>query len=416
VPGLPLYGKVPCMKTVILVLCIAFSFPMGVLAADADACKDSPLIKRFPGCTIARCSDMVDDLVTFPRQQPLEGEIHRISYSCPDTLSKAEIYRNNKTALANARFTFPWDTSADSGDFLAHSGKNWILEESHGSSYTLTVAVEIKLTQLVTANPNGSYGAIAQVGASGTDASGCTDSPLVTRFPKSIIAVCSDKSDTTATLPVGKEQKTIEGEVHMTRYSFPPTSSKAQVYRNLKTALQSAGFSIVYDTSAEIAAFTVQSGKNWIREEAAESSPFYTQTVVVETRLAQEVTADAAAIYGSLAKNGHAAVYGILFDTGKAEVKPSSAAALKEIVNVLKKEPTLKVYVVGHTDDVGDVASNLDLSRRRAAAVVKALVTEYGIAPNILDSFGAGPYAPVASNDKEEGGRALNRRVELVKQ
>ena len=85
-------------------------------------------------------------------------------------------------------------------------------------------------------------------------------------------------------------------------------------------------------------------------------------------------------------------------------------------MKLLKAEPTLKVYIVGHTDDVGSVSSNLDLSRRRAESVVHALVTEYGIAPGILDSFGAGPCAPVASNDKEEGGRNLNRRVELVKQ
>jgi OmpA-OmpF porin, OOP family len=404
------------MNKFAIVFGLAFSASTGALADGANACKDSPLIKGFPGCTIARCSDLADDLVTFPRQKPLEAEIHRISYSCPETLSKAQIYRNNHTALANAKYEFPVDGSADSGDFLAHSGKNWIFEESHGSSYSLTIAVEIKLTQLVTANPNGTYGAIAQVAAAGTDLAGCTDSPLVTRFPKSIIDYCSDKADTTATMQAGKEQKTIEGEVHVTRYKFPPSSSKAQVYRNLKTALQTAGFTLVSDTSADNGTFTVQSGKNWIREEPAESSPFYTQTVVVETKLAQEVTADAAAIYGSLAKNGHATVYGILFDTGKADVKPSSAAALKEIVKVLKGQPTLKVYVVGHTDDVGDAASNLDLSRRRAASVVHALVTDYGIAPNILDSFGAGPYAPVVSNDKEEGGRALNRRVELVKQ
>ena len=143
---------------------------------------------------------------------------------------------------------------------------------------------------------------------------------------------------------------------------------------------------------------------------------WYQQTVVVETQLTQQVTANAKALYDGLSQTGHAAVYGILFDTGKADLKPSSAAALKEIVKLLQQEPTLKVYVVGHTDNVGDVASNLDLSRRRAAAVVQALVTEYGISPKIIDSFGAGPYSPVASNDKEENGRSLNRRVELVKQ
>jgi outer membrane protein OmpA-like peptidoglycan-associated protein len=77
--------------------------------------------------------------------------------------------------------------------------------------------------------------------------------------------------------------------------------------------------------------------------------------------------------------------------------------------------PNLKLYVVGHTDNVGGLAANLELSRRRAAAVVQALTTQYGVAAGRLQAYGAGPYAPVASNDSEDG-RALNRRVDLVKQ
>jgi outer membrane protein OmpA-like peptidoglycan-associated protein len=109
-------------------------------------------------------------------------------------------------------------------------------------------------------------------------------------------------------------------------------------------------------------------------------------------------------------------VNGILFDTGKAEVKPESAPALKAVVDMLTQNPKLKVYVVGHTDNVGAVAANIDLSKRRGAAVVQALsVAPYNIAASRMESFGDGPTAPVASNDTEDG-RALNRRVELVKQ
>jgi outer membrane protein OmpA-like peptidoglycan-associated protein len=82
---------------------------------------------------------------------------------------------------------------------------------------------------------------------------------------------------------------------------------------------------------------------------------------------------------------------------------------------MLKENASLKVYVVGHTDNVGALAGNMDLSKRRAAAVVQELTSKYGVAAARLASFGAGPYAPIASNDKEDG-RALNRRVELVKQ
>jgi outer membrane protein OmpA-like peptidoglycan-associated protein len=101
-----------------------------------------------------------------------------------------------------------------------------------------------------------------------------------------------------------------------------------------------------------------------------------------------------------LKTTGHAAVYGILFDTGKADIKPESA---------------LRLFVVGHTDMVGSVESNLKLSQDRAEAVLQALVRDHGIAATRLRSFGNGSFAPVASNETEEG-RTRNRRVELVKQ
>jgi outer membrane protein OmpA-like peptidoglycan-associated protein len=72
------------------------------------------------------------------------------------------------------------------------------------------------------------------------------------------------------------------------------------------------------------------------------------------------------------------------------------------------------VWVVGHTDYVGSADTNVALSLARAKAVVQALVQKYGIDAARLAPFGAGPYAPVATNDTEDG-RAKNRRVELVK-
>jgi outer membrane protein OmpA-like peptidoglycan-associated protein len=108
-------------------------------------------------------------------------------------------------------------------------------------------------------------------------------------------------------------------------------------------------------------------------------------------------------------------VNGILFDTGKADVKPESDPALQEVSKLLKANPALKVYVVGHTDNVGGLAANIDLSKRRAASVVLSLTTQYGVSAAQLQAYGDGPYAPIASNDAEDG-RALNRRVELVKQ
>jgi outer membrane protein OmpA-like peptidoglycan-associated protein len=127
------------------------------------------------------------------------------------------------------------------------------------------------------------------------------------------------------------------------------------------------------------------------------------------------VTVDASAMSSAIKAGGKVAVYGILFDTNKADVKPESAPALKEIATLLQREPALKLLVVGHTDSVGDYTANLVLSDKRAAAVIQALTAQHGVAATRLRPAGAGMMSPVATNETEEG-RAKNRRVELVRQ
>ena len=129
----------------------------------------------------------------------------------------------------------------------------------------------------------------------------------------------------------------------------------------------------------------------------------------------QMVTVSASDMSKAMAATGRVALYGILFDTNKADIKPESKAALVEIDKLLKAEPTLKLRVVGHTDNQGGLDANIGLSKRRAEAVNAALVSQYGIAASRLSAFGVADLAPVASNVSEEG-RAKNRRVELVPQ
>ena len=126
------------------------------------------------------------------------------------------------------------------------------------------------------------------------------------------------------------------------------------------------------------------------------------------------VTVDAAAMAKGLSTEGHVALYEIYFDTGSATLKPESDTALREITSLLRTDPQLRLFVVGHTDNVGAFATNLDLSRRRAAAVVAALTTTHGIAATRLQAEGVGMLAPIASNETDAG-RAKNRRVELVR-
>jgi OmpA-OmpF porin, OOP family len=246
------------------------------------------------------------------------------------------------------------------------------------------------------------------------DRKGCKDSPLISRFPGSVITECEDKADMSYDFAMpGASHQTVEGEYHYVFYRTPETASNPQIQRNMGTALRNAGYTIVYEAQGHDT-YVGRMGKTWIQIYIT-SNGEVAEHIVTETKLTQDVVANAAALTTGLSANGHIVVTGILFDTAKAEVKAESKPALDEVVKMLKENASLKVYVVGHTDNAGALAGNVDLSKRRAAAVVQELTTRYGIAAARLAPYGAGPYAPIASNDSEDG-RALNRRVELVKQ
>ena len=120
-------------------------------------------------------------------------------------------------------------------------------------------------------------------------------------------------------------------------------------------------------------------------------------------------------LYDALATKGRWATQGILFATGKADLQPESRSVLKEIATTLKEHGDLKILIEGHTDNVGNAASNLSLSDARAAAVKAALVADYGVAAERISTKGFGDTKPSVPNATPEG-RAQNRRVEVVKQ
>lgn len=91
----------------------------------------------------------------------------------------------------------------------------------------------------------------------------------------------------------------------------------------------------------------------------------------------QQVSMDAAAMARDISSAGRVAIYGIHFDTGKAELRPDSESALVEIAKLLGQNPALAVYIVGHTDMEGSAAANVQLSQARAQAVVNALVGKH---------------------------------------
>jgi outer membrane protein OmpA-like peptidoglycan-associated protein len=189
-----------------------------------------------------------------------------------------------------------------------------------------------------------------------------------------------------------------------------------KITRNMQDALKKIGGKVVLDDSFnKLSTIVVQKdGKETWIEVRCYSGIMYRLTIVEREMMKQEIVA-ADVMGNDINSTGHVTVYGIYFDFGKAEIKPESDTAIEQISVLLKNNTSLQLYVVGHTDNVGTIYSNMKLSKDRADAVVNALVIKYGIPAARLKSYGVASLAPVASNDTDEG-RAKNRRVDLVKQ
>jgi OmpA-OmpF porin, OOP family len=249
----------------------------------------------------------------------------------------------------------------------------------------------------------------------------CKDHPLFpTRMPDYRISDCKVEEFGVYEFRAVKGPNTpVEGKFTFITYSYTGPRenepSPIAVIRNYENAITKAGGTILqtkpnYWVNGKI----VQGGQEvWVEAERGNGKIWL--RIVEKKAMEQYIEADAAALANDLRSSGHVAVYGILFDTGKSTIKPESAQAIAEVARLLNADPTLKLHVVGHTDNVGDVNANIKLSQERGEAVLQALVRDHGIAASRLRSYGCGQFAPVASNDSEDG-RAKNRRVELVKQ
>jgi outer membrane protein OmpA-like peptidoglycan-associated protein len=142
----------------------------------------------------------------------------------------------------------------------------------------------------------------------------------------------------------------------------------------------------------------------------------YLQVVEPKAMETGQVSVDPAALQAGLAAEGRVTLTGLFFDTGKTELKPESKAQLEAMAELLKSQPALKAWIVGHTDNVGGFEANEKLSLARAQAVVTALTAApYKVDAKRLVPKGLASLAPMAGNG-DEAGRAKNRRVELVAQ
>ena len=255
------------------------------------------------------------------------------------------------------------------------------------------------------------------------DRAGYKDYPGISRVPGFILREIGDCVETAFdahdfwVTENGKDKKqSVEGHKYYFRYRLKqglPNSSPLQVIRNYQNAARAVGGKILFDNGRVTTIRLTKGDKELWLDVAPYQGYEYDLTIIEKEAMKQEVAIDAASMASSIADTGSVAIYGINFDTASSVIKPDSAPAIDEIAKLLSGNPTLKVYIVGHTDMVGEAASNVRLSQARAQSVITALVSKHGIAAARLIAFGAGPYAPIASN-KTEDGRAKNRRVELV--
>jgi OmpA-OmpF porin, OOP family len=306
------------------------------------------------------------------------------------------------------------------------------------------------------------------------DPAGTHDNPVISRFAGSVIIGYQTSDFDAMTLPLapfnngafGKTEST-EGRITRIAYSAPAGKSVLEISSNFEKALQSAGFLKRYScygtpddracgdafelsrtlvperllpsltahtgTGGDlIGTFWVNGGAVFVetarleRPEGAvdvvllvsgntdKEAGIFLQISEAKVMATGQVTVDAKGMSQGLAQQGHIALYGLHFETDSAAITGDSKPTLAQMASLMKSQPELKVFIVGHTDNTGTVDHNLTLSTQRAQAVVKAL-QDLGVPAPRMAAKGMASFGPVATNTTDEG-KARNRRVELVAQ
>lgn len=130
------------------------------------------------------------------------------------------------------------------------------------------------------------------------------------------------------------------------------------------------------------------------------------QDTQIEDRVSGNLPADLEAF-------GRYVLSDLNFESGSAQLEPGDYPSLQQLADYLLVDPSRKVALVGHTDNAGDLDSNIALARRRAGSALERLIESYGVDRLQLDAQGMGYLAPIASNLTPEG-RETNRRVEVI--
>ena len=216
----------------------------------------------------------------------------------------------------------------------------------------------------------------------------------------------------------GSEQVMKQGRFKKLWFEKDPNSTRKvsglQILTNHANAIKKIGGQTLEGTKNVFKA-SYQGKEIWFylspNGDSPDESKWYILSIEVDQMKQEVVAMD---IEAAIKSDGKIALYGILFDTGKASITPESVKTVEEIGTYLKNNPTVSIFVVGHTDNVGDYQANMKLSKSRAETVRNELTTKYKIEGTRLIAEGIGQLSPVSSNETEEG-RKLNRRVEIVK-
>ncbi len=308
---------------------------------------------------------------------------------------------------------------------------------------------------------------------SAQDAEGCEDHDAITRYPGSVLQWCKTDNFLPYKIPLGPvtgyrtigEWEEVEGRVTRNFYSLTGGErTHPEVWKNYQEALVAAGFEIITEgmnpdrnnkgdvggggwlgvyyinnpwgqngSVNKLVSGTSSSGGTGAvfgKKKRADDTIYVLVSLeqhskdevaalitVVETKQAETglVVANTEAMGEDIEELGRTVLDGLQFEHDSATLMAESKPALDEIAKLFEKLSGKTFYVVGHTDSTGTYAYNMKLSSDRATAVRAALVQDYGVAPDRLLAVGAGPISPVFTN-ASDGGRAKNRRVELVEQ
>ena len=251
------------------------------------------------------------------------------------------------------------------------------------------------------------------------DASGCKDSPMFTRMPNMIISQCSSNFDEVEIPMSADNTAKKEGTKTFIQYNYSLEEATApsffQIVKNFENAIvKTGGKRIYYNKESGVATLYTQSaGKEvWVvlNDGSGAKQGNFELTILEMEGMKQDIAAGE--MLEALNATGSIALY-INFETGKSIIKPESQTIIDQIAQMLKENTALKVSIEGHTDNVGNTQTNQTLSENRAKSVMNAIVAK-GIVKTRLLSKGWGQTKPISENNTE-GGRAKNRRVEIVK-